>query len=129
MGIVTTWDNRDKTTVRMEFESEWTVQDLEGAIQATDTYISSVAHQVDVIVDIEGANLPKDFMNLAKGLLENPQPRANEGNRVVVGAGSVVKSAYNTIQKVFGEKIVNREVLFAANLPEARGMLKQRRNA
>jgi hypothetical protein len=22
MGIVTTWDNRDKTTVRMEFESD-----------------------------------------------------------------------------------------------------------
>lgn len=129
MGIVTTWDNRDKTTVRMEFESEWTWQDLESAIQATDTYISSVPHQVDVIVDIEGANLPKDFMSAAKNLLANPQPRSNEGLRVVVGAGSVVKSAYSTIQKMFGEKVEGREVLFAANLPEARGMLKTRRNA
>ena len=74
MGIVTTWDNRDKTTVRMEFESEWTWQDLESAIEATDSYISSVTHQVDVIVDIEGANLPKDFMSAAKNLLANPQP-------------------------------------------------------
>ncbi len=129
MGIVTTWDNRDKTTVRMEFESEWSWQDMENAIQATDNFMSSVTHQVDVIVDIEGANLPKDFMNAVKSLLANPQPRSNEGHRIVVGAGGVVKSAYSTIQKMFGDKVANREVMFASNLPEARGMLKQRRQA
>lgn len=127
MAIVTTWDNRDKTTVRMEFESEWTWQDLEKAIAATDAFISSVPHQVDVIVDIEGASMPKDFMNAVKSLLADPKPRANEGHRIVVGAGGVVKSAYSTIQKMFGEKVSGREVMFAATLPEARGMLKQRR--
>lgn len=129
MGIMTLWDNREKTAVRLEFESEWKVADLEAAIQTTDELISSVEHQVDIIVDIEGANLPKDFMSLAKQLLANPQPRVNEGNRVVVGATNIVRSGYTAIQKAFGEKIAGREVLFAANLGEARAMLRNLRPA
>jgi hypothetical protein len=124
MAILTMWDNRDKTTVRMEFESEWTWKDLESAVQATDNFISSVTYQVDVIVDVEGTNLPKDFMTGAKNLLANPQPRPNEGNRVVVGAMNIVKTAYSTIKSTFGEKLVGREVMFASNLGEARAMLK-----
>lgn len=124
MAILTMWDNRDKTAVRMEFETEWTWKDLENAIQATDNLISSVTHQVDVIVDIEGANLPKDFMAAAGNLLANPQPRPNEGNRVIVGAVNIVKTAYATIKNTFGEKLVGREVMFAANLGEARAMLR-----
>ncbi|MCU0512815.1 MAG: hypothetical protein MUE40_09620 [Anaerolineae bacterium] len=129
MAIITMWDNREKQAVRMEFETEWTWKDLEAAIDATDKLIASVPHQVDVIIDIEGANLPKDFMSAAKNLLANPQPRSNEGNRVVVGAGSMVKTGYQTIKMTFGEKLVGREVLFAANLPQARAMLRDLRPA
>lgn len=124
MAILTMWDNRDKTAVRMEFESEWTWKDLDDAVKATDTLIASVGYQVDIIVDIEGTNLPKDFMTGAKNLLANPQPRPNEGNRVVVGAVNIVKTAYSTIKSTFGEKLVGREVIFASNLGEARAMLK-----
>lgn len=127
MGILTMWDNRDKTVVRMEFESEWTWADLESAIKETDDFISSMAHQVDVIIDIEGTKLPNDFMSAAKNLLANPEPRPNEGNRIVVGANNVVKTGYQTIVKTFGEKLVGREVLFATNLPEARAMLRDQR--
>lgn len=129
MAIVTLWDNRDKTAVRLEFESEWKVADLESAIQTTDELIGSVEHQVDIIIDIEGASLPKDFMSLAKQLLANPQPRPNEGNRVIVGANNIVRSGYSAIQKAFGEKLAGREVLFAANLGEARAMLRNLRTA
>jgi hypothetical protein len=129
MGIVTMWDNRDKTAVRMEFESKWSWQELDGAIDATDKLIASVEHQVDVIVDIEGTNLPTSFMDAAKRLLANPQPRPNEGNRVVVGAGTVVRTAYATLKTTFGEKVAGREVAFATNLGEARAMLKNLRGA
>lgn len=127
MGILTMWDNRDKTSVRMEFESEWTWAELEEALKETDGFISSVAHQVDVIVDIEGTKLPNDFMSAANNLLANPQPRANEGNRIIVGATNIVKTGYQTLVKTFGEKLVGREVMFATNLPEARAMLRDMR--
>jgi hypothetical protein len=123
MSITTLWDDSNKTRVRMEFETSWTWADLEKAISKTDEFIASVAHNVDIIIDLEGSTLPKDFMNAAKNLLGNPEPRANEGYRVVVGVNNVMQTAYQAIQKAFGDKLAGREVLFAQDLSHARSML------
>ena len=123
MAIATLWDDVTKTRIRLEFETSWTWADLENAISKTDEFIASVAHSVDIIIDLEGSSLPKDFMNAAKNLLGNPEPRANEGYRVVVGVNNVMQTAYQAIQKAFGEKLTGREVLFAQDLSQARSML------
>lgn len=123
MGILTTWDDTAKTRVLIEFETTWTWDELESAIEAVDQMIGSVAHQVDVMIDVEGSTLPKDFLSAAKNLLANPEGRPNEGSRVVVGAGKVIRTAYQTVQKTFGEKLVGREIVFAEDLPQARSLL------
>src|SRR5215207_6425768 len=123
MAITTLWDDSNKTRIRMEFETSWTWADLENAISKTDEFIASVAHSVDIIIDLEGSSLPKDFMNAAKNLLGNPEPRANEGYRVVVGINNMMQTAYQAIQKAFGDKLAGREVLFAQDLSQARSML------
>lgn len=123
MGIVTLWDDAAQTRVRVEFESEWTWTELESAIEVTDSFIASVEHVVDIIIDVEGSSLPKDFMNAAKNLLANPEARSNEGRRIVVGAGKVIRTAYQTLQKTFGSKLQGREVLFADDLAQARAIL------
>lgn len=127
MAILTVWDNRKKTAVRLEFETEWTLTDLEGAIQKADDLIGSVEHTVDIIIDIEGANLPKDFMNMAQNLLASGDPRPNEGRRIVVGANSMVKNGYKTLQKSFTDQLEGREVLFGADLMDARAILRSLR--
>lgn len=123
MGILAAWDDRNKTRVHVEFETEWSWAELEGAIEQIDRFIESVAHNVDIIIDVEGSSIPKDFMNAAKNLLANPQPRANEGRRVVVGANKVIRGAYQTFQKAFSDRLEGREVLFAEDLMQARAIL------
>jgi len=124
MAILVIWDNRDKTAVRMEFESEWSWAQLEGAVVETDSFIASVSHAVDVIIDMEGTRVPKDFMNAAKNLLANPEPRPNEGNRIVVGANGVIRNGYAAIRKAFGDRLNGREILFASDLDDARAILR-----
>ncbi len=124
MAIHTVWDDRERTMIRMEFETEWTVAELEAAVLAVDTLITSVTHQVDILIDIEGAKLPKNFLDIAKTLLANPEPRDNEGNRVVVGANALVRQGYALIKKTFARQLEGREMLFVDDLDTARAMLK-----
>lgn len=123
MGILAAWDDRNKTRVHIEFETEWSWADLENAIVQVDRFIASVAHKVDIIIDVEGSSIPKDFMNAAKSLFANGDPRANEGRRVVVGANKVLKGAYQALQKAFSDQLSGREVLFAEDLMQARAIL------
>ncbi len=123
MGILTTWDDKAQTRVLIEFETTWTWDELEAAIEVVDGMIGSVSHQVDIMIDVEGSSLPKDFLSAAKNLLANPESRPNEGSRVVIGASKVIRGAYQTLQKTFGEKLVGREIVFAEDLPQARSLL------
>lgn len=123
MGILVRWDDTARTRVLIEFETSWSWIDLDQAIQQADVLIGSVTQSVDIIIDVEGSSLPGDFLSAAKNLLANPAPRDNEGRRVVVGASGLIRTAYQTLQKTFGEKLVGREVLFANDIPQARSLL------
>ena len=124
MAIVTRWDNKKKTVILLEFESEWTWEELENAVQKTDGLIGSVEHYVDLIIDLEGTSIPRDILTAAKTLLASGEARPNEGARVVVGANGALKTIYQTIQKTFNNAMEGRDVLFATNLADARAILR-----
>lgn len=124
MAIVTRWDNKKKTIVLLEFESEWSWEELEEAVQRADTLIGSVDYYVDLIIDLEGAAIPKDVFSAAKTLLASGEARPNEGARVVVGANGAIKTIYQTIQKTFNNAVEGREILFAPNLSDARAIIR-----
>ena len=124
MAIVTRWDNKKKTIVMLEFESEWSWDELEGAVQKADSLIGSVEHYVDLIIDLEGTAIPKDLFSAAKTLLASGEARRNEGVRVVVGAKGAIKTIYQTIQKTFNNAVDGREILFAASLSDARAIIR-----
>ena len=124
MAIVTRWDNKKKTVILLEFESEWTWEELEAAVQKADGLIGSVDHYVDLIIDLEGTTIPRDVLNAAKTLLASGEARPNEGARVVVGANGALKTIYQTIQKTFNSAVEGREVLFAPNIADARAILR-----
>jgi hypothetical protein len=123
MAINTKWDDAKQTRVLVEFESSWTWAELDDALATIDRLIISVNHTVDIIIDLEGSKIPKDFLTAAKNILANPERRDNEGNRVVIGASDFMRSAYQTLKGAFGNKLVGREVLFANDLSHARSML------
>lgn len=124
MAIVTRWDNKKKTIVLLEFESEWSWEELEEAVKRADTLIGSVDYYVDLIIDLEGAAIPKDVFSAAKTLLASGEARPNEGARVVVGANGAIKTIYQTIQKTFNNAVEGREILFAPNLSDARAIIR-----
>lgn len=123
MAINTIWDDNNKTRILVEFETSWTWAELDAALEKADKMIISVNHPVDIIIDVEGSNLPKDFLSGAKNLLANPEQRENEGHRVVVGASNLMRQAYQTVMKAFGDKLTGRDILFANDLSHARSML------
>ena len=124
MAIITRWDNKKKTVVLLEFESEWSWTELEEAVQKADALIGSVEHFVDLIIDLEGTSIPKDILNAAKTLLSSGEARPNEGARVVVGANGAMRTIYQTIQKTLNNAVEGREILFAPNLSDARAMIR-----
>jgi hypothetical protein len=128
MAINTKWDDTKQTRVLVEFETNWTWAELDDALAAIDRLILSVSHTVDIIIDLEGSSIPKDFLNAAKNILANPERRDNEGSRVVVGASDWMRTAYQTLKGAFGKQLAGREVLFANDLSHARTMLFSMRN-
>ena len=124
MAIVTRWDNKKKTVILLEFESEWTWEELEAAVHKADGLIGSVENFVDLIIDLEGTAIPRDVLTAAKTLLASGEARPNEGARVVVGANGALKTIYQTLQKTFNNAVEGREVLFAPSLADARAILR-----
>ena len=124
MAIVTRWDNKKKTVILLEFESEWNWEELEGAVHTADQLIGSVEQFVDLIIDLEGTTIPRDVLTAAKTLLASGDARPNEGARVVVGANGAIRTIYQTIQKTFNSAVEGREVLFAPNLADARAIVR-----
>ena len=124
MAIVTRWDDKKKSIVLLEFESEWSWEELETAVLEADGMICSVEHFVDLIIDLEGTTIPKDIFSAAKTLLDSGEARPNEGARVVVGANGALKTIYQTIHKTFNSAMDGREILFAASLADARAIIR-----
>lgn len=124
MTIHVVWANREQTAVHLEFERGWSWDDLYAAIQQADDMLTSVKHQVDLIIDISKAGgIPRDFMRVAGDVFASGEARSNEGRKIVVGAGWLIKGAYNTFLKVYGHQLKNRPFLFASTMDEANAML------
>ena len=124
MTIITRWDNKKKSVVLLEFESEWSWIELEEAVQKADSLIGSVENFVDLIIDLEGTSIPKDIVNAAKTLLASGEARPNEGARVVVGANGAMKTIYQAIQKTVSSTSSGREILFAPSISDARAIIR-----
>ena len=124
MTIHVKWANLEKTAIHLELERGWSWDDLYKAIQGADDLLTSVPHKVDLIIDISHAGgIPGDFMRVAGDVFASGKARSNEGKKIVVGAGWVIKGAYNTFLKVYGSQLKNRPFIFASSMDEAKTML------
>src|SRR5690242_19616547 len=124
MQINVGWDNSDHRIMRIVFQRGWTWQDLRQAIHQADDLINSEPHTVHLVIDIHDAGgLPGDFITRAGELFAQGEARSNEGQKIVIGAGTLIRMAYKGFLKVYGYKLEGRPFTFADNLDEARAML------
>lgn len=127
MTIAIGWYNPEQTIIHLELKRGWKWDQLKKAIAEADTMIISVEHTVHVLIDIRQAGgVPTDFLSAAGEIFASGDARPNEGKKVVVGAGLLVRTAYNGLVSVYGHKLAKRPFLFAANIQEARTLLNKR---
>lgn len=127
MSIRVDWGDSAQTLIHLQFERGWKWQDLRASIQQADTLIGSVPHTVHLLIDIRRAGgVPADFITAAGDIFASGSARANEGQRVVIGAGPLIRLAYTSLTSVYAHKLKNRPFLFAGSLEEARALLDGR---
>ena len=126
MSIDVQWHDETRRAVTLTFHAGWTWQGLYAAITAADALIASVTHRVDLLIDLRQAGrLPGDFMQAAGEVFASGEARANEGRRIVVGAGPVLRAAYGAFLKL-NRKAAERPLIFAASPADAQAALARR---
>ena len=123
MHIHVQWADDAHNIVHLTFERGWTWDDLKAAIHQADALIDSVEHTVHLIIDIRNGGIPNNFLAAAGDIFAQGEARANEGKRVVIGAGMLIRAAYRSLQAVYGAKLADRPFLFAGNMDEAQRLI------
>ena len=121
MGITTQWDNDAKTIIRCIYAGSWEWSDMHRSIAEVKALMQSVAHTVDIIIDVTHSQvLPANPLTHLDNLHSLPR-EANAGQTILVGANMFVKRIYALFCRANPEMIVRFQV--AATLDEARAIL------
>jgi hypothetical protein len=126
MGIQVQWADTKQSIIQLTLERGWTWDDLYEAIRQADGLITSVQHTVNMVIDIHKAGgIPGDFMKVAGDVFASGDARANEGQKIVVGANRLIQMAYGAFQKVYGHKLKDRPFQFASTMDDAYALLSR----
>lgn len=124
MSIDIQWMDNRQTQILLKFKRGWTWAALTDAIREADDRISSVTQTVHLLLDLtEAGRPPLDFIKVAGDLFSSGDARPNEGLRIIIGASWLLRSAYNTLSKVYGAKLAERPILFADSMSQAQELL------
>ena len=124
MKIIVAWGDSAQTSLLLRFQHGWTWTDLKQAGEQADSMIVSQPHTVHLIIDLRQAGgLPRDFLSAANELFARGEARSNEGLRIVVGAGLLLRTAYQSLMALYGRQLENRPFLFASSLDEAQTLI------
>lgn len=124
MSITVNWADDRQNVIHLELQRGWKWHDLYAALEQVDKLIVSVPHTVHLLIDIRRAGgIPADFITAAGDMFAKGSARPNEGKKIVVGAGPLIRMAYTGFVSTFGSQMKNRPFLFASTLDEAQAML------
>ncbi len=123
MNIAVDWYT--PTVILLQFKPGWTWEDLYAAIKQADALIASADHTVHLVIDLSRAGrIPSDFLRVAGDVFASGAARPNEGQRVVIGAGALIRAGYSTLARVYGGSLRARPFHFTSSLAEARALLE-----
>lgn len=121
MGVRISWDDENKTIVRLSFEGEWNWQDYYMAVQQSNMMLESVKYKVDIITDFHRSeNLPPQaFVHLRRALFNVPP---NWGSSVIVtGERPSVSSLMHSFIKMHPR--LGKRIAIVTSLEEAYTLL------
>ncbi|MEO8609041.1 MAG: hypothetical protein ABI690_14220 [Chloroflexota bacterium] len=124
MPISNSWDNDEKTIIRMDVSGIWTWDDLNRAFDESSAMLDSVNHTVYPIVDLsQSQNIPANFIPNARSLMKKRHPRS--GMAVFVGASALVISLWRMFARIYTIIAREQDFAFADTVDEARSILNQ----
>lgn len=127
MSVAVDWVDARTRMLKLTFMPGWAWDDLYAALNQTDSLIAAAPHTVHVLIDIrEAGRLPGDFMTVAGDLFAQGDPRPNEGYKIVLGAGRLMRVAYGAFLRVYGGRMEGRRPLqFVDDLDAAHQLIAQ----
>ena len=100
MNIEVRWDDEQKSIIRWTFPKQWTWDEFYSALQGSRAMVRGENHIVDVIVDMTVSELfPRNL--LTQGQVTMQTSSLNIGIIVVVGWNPLLRTAFNSFQRVY----------------------------
>lgn len=126
MPITNSWDNAEKTIVRMEISGAWTWDEMNRAFNESTAMLDSVNHIVYQIVDMsQSQHTPGNFIPNARNLMKRRHPRL--GIAVFVGANAMVIGLWRMFARVYTIIAREQNFTFVGTLDEARALIVEAR--
>lgn len=99
MPVTMTWDNAEKTIIRVTIEGQWDVNDLHRLINQAPSMMNEVTHSVDGIFDFSRST---STPTSALMTLSRMEATYNDRQRlfIVVGANSYIRTLCNIAAKL-----------------------------
>src|SRR5690349_10451508 len=100
MNIDVKWDDEKHHIIRWTFPKQWTWDEFYSALQTSRTMVRLENHVVDVIVDMTISELfPRNL--LTQGQVTMQTTSLNVGIIVVIGWNPLLRTAFNSFQRVY----------------------------
>jgi hypothetical protein len=116
MSVRVYWEDQSKTIVRYDFAGAWTWNELYAAYYEAIAMERSVAHRVDVILDLRASGpIPANALLHLKNFSEKQPP--NIGLSFFVTSNNFIRSLYQVGTKFYGK--IAHYFRVAATLEEA----------
>lgn len=133
MGIDLFWDNDAQNVFLVEFNGDWTWDDLNAVLKTT-TRISRERNQLmGAILDLRnGLKIPggsifnREGMNQFKELIAMSNSGQENGPVVIVGMSGMIKTIFDTVTKM--DRKAAESVHFASTMSEARAVMQLQLN-
>ena len=133
MAIDLFWDNDEQTVFLVEFNSNWTWDDLNAVLKTTSRISKEHGQVMGAILDLrKGLSLPggsifnRDGLNQFKELLKMSNGGQENGPVVIVGMSGMIQTIFDTVTKM-DQKAAQR-VHFASTMSEARDVMAMHLN-
>ena len=116
MTIMVSWDNEEKTAIRLDFSGQWNWEEYDDAIDTAYFMIAEIGHKVDIITNLaRDSAVPGDesLRHFQRALRQMP---TNVDLTITSGGNSFSRMVFSSFQRT----------LVAGSLAEARAILANR---
>ncbi|HEX2908381.1 MAG TPA: hypothetical protein VHO69_16025 [Phototrophicaceae bacterium] len=118
MTVHIDWHDANHSILLMQFEKDWTLEDLRYASEQGWSMMATVDHKVYTIMDVtQGNKLPSGFLPYARRLVSH-RP-ANAGLMAIAGGTPLMRAVYSTLLQIYGAINPTFKVRFVNTVADA----------